>query len=503
MRVVGGGLGGLTAAALLADAGIRVAVHEQHEVTGGFGHNWARLARPRDHTGASLRFRFDSGVHDISGWQDDGSVRAVFARLGIEGAVEMRRLDHRFWTMGEVFDPPCGPAAYADALAALHPEDAAGLRHALAEIHDILLAMISTGAERGGIPGPPRTLGAKLAFLRANPLAVTWLPRRWTDFVARHVRGEAARQRLSALGFYLSDRPATLTVQQMTPLFGYFFFGGVYPAGGSGRLAAALTDAIRARGGEVHLGHRVLRILDDGGRASAVVVRDTAGREQVLPAAAVVLNADPLGARNLLPGGGLASALRGASPACSAFAVYLGIRGAPDMPPLVHARTRLGPVEIVAPSLVDPTAAPPGYSTLELMAVMPQAEAATWMPPEYSYPPAPDDWRRSSAYRTRKAAIGDQLVSRAAEVLPDLPGRIVFRADASPATFLRYAWTSCGSIYGADRPLPRKQPLPGLVVAGAATHGPGVEAVMISGADAAEALLPGLLGRKPYRVKHA
>ena len=39
-------------------------------------------------------------------------------------------------------------------------------------------------------------------------------------------------------------------------------------------------------------------------------------------------------------------------------------------------------------------------------------------------------------------------------------------------------------------------PPPGtVVVAGAATHGPGVEAVAISGALAAEALVPGLLAR--------
>jgi len=40
-----------------------------------------------------------------------------------------------------------------------------------------------------------------------------------------------------------------------------------------------------------------------------------------------------------------------------------------------------------------------------------------------------------------------------------------------------------------------KSPIPGLVVAGSAAHGPGVELVIISGALAAEALVPGLLSR--------
>ena len=63
-------------------------------------------------------------------------------------------------------------------------------------------------------------------------------------------------------------------------------------------------------------------------------------------------------------------------------------------------------------------------------------------------------------------------------------------------TFRRYAWSSHGSIYGASVPagsVGTKSPLPGLVFAGAVTHGPGVEAVMISAARAAEALVPGLL----------
>ena len=38
--------------------------------------------------------------------------------------------------------------------------------------------------------------------------------------------------------------------------------------------------------------------------------------------------------------------------------------------------------------------------------------------------------------------------------------------------------------------------MPGLVIAGSATHGPGVEAAVISGACAANALVPGLLTRE-------
>jgi phytoene dehydrogenase-like protein len=183
-------------------------------------------------------------------------------------------------------------------------------------------------------------------------------------------------------------------------------------------------------------------------------------------------------------------------PACSAVAVHLGLRGDLHLPPIIHAQTKQGPIHIVVPSAVDPLTAPEGYSSLELLGLLSEAEAKGWFPSEDTYPPEYDAWRNQEDYLRRKAEAADSLIARAAEVIPDLAERIVFRTDASPITYARYAWSTGGAIYGVQGTLPTKQPLPGLVLAGAATHGAGVEAVTISGALAAEALVPGLLGSK-------
>jgi phytoene dehydrogenase-like protein len=92
--------------------------------------------------------------------------------------------------------------------------------------------------------------------------------------------------------------------------------------------------------------------------------------------------------------------------------------------------------------------------------------------------------------------MGDRLIAAAKAVIPDLEERIVYRSEASPLTYQRYSWTQDGSIYGArgaKARIPIKTPIRNLVLAGAATHGPGIEAVVISGAYAAEALAPGTL----------
>jgi len=68
----------------------------------------------------------------------------------------------------------------------------------------------------------------------------------------------------------------------------------------------------------------------------------------------------------------------------------------------------------------------------------------------------------------------------------------------STASYARYDWASSGAIYGvskAARLKGSKSPLRNLVIAGAGNAGAGVEAVVISGAEAAEALVPGLLAR--------
>ncbi len=76
--------------------------------------------------------------------------------------------------------------------------------------------------------------------------------------------------------------------------------------------------------------------------------------------------------------------------------------------------------------------------------------------------------------------------------MPGLRSHIVYRQDGSRATFARYAWSTVGAIYGPAighwRP-PAKGPIEGLVLAGASVFpGAGIEAVVISGTLAADAI---------------
>jgi len=499
--VVGAGIGGLTAAALLTRAGARVQVYEQHDKPGGFCHHWEGQAGSPD---GSLVFRFDAGVHDVSGCHPGGTVHALLQRLNLEQTIAWRALDHGFVDERGAWTVPRGWDAYVAALSQRHEADAPALREALAQVHRIHTGMYSTASSRGGVPGQPGTVSGLLAFAREYPEAVRWLDAPMVELLAAHGVGERAQDAVLGLAGYITHRPRALRVRDYVPILGYFMHGGMYPVGGSGRLAQALVDSIELDGGRVHLSSPVAQVLMQGRRGKGIAqgVRLADGTER--RAAAVVLNAELLGAAHTLfaPGAlplAWAQQLRTLQTSASMLSVHLGIRGdLQGLAPVNHLHLDGRMLEIVLPSLVDPSAAPPGHHTVELMQLLDPASASGWFEqPELTNPLAQ---RGSAAYAARKAVMAEPMIDAAARLIPDLRQRIVWRSEASPLSFRRYGWSSFGAVYGCrdpDAAVTRRSPVPGLVIAGAATHGPGVEAVVISGAEAADALWPGLLQRSP------
>ncbi len=495
VAVIGAGNGGLTAAALLADAGAKVVVAEQHDVVGGFAHNWWREI---EHNGAKRSFRFDAGVHDISGVWPGGPIASVLDRLGVADQIKWLPFEHTYRIGPLTLDVPRDWRNYAKQAGALFPGSADGIEAFFRDAHAIFEGMFSTAANNGGIPGPPDSVDELLAFSNRYPLSVRWIDRPFVEFLANYVADPAAQRLIRSLTAYITDRPETLTVADMIPIYGYYFHGSAYPQGGSGRLAEVLANVVRGRGGSIRLQSPVKRIVVETGKAAGI---ELATGER-LRAAAVISNADYKRTfLELIDAAHLAADFRTEieriEPACSAFRVHLAI----DFVPAIKPAWIIGPadgmgVEVVLPSLIDPTAAPAGFSTVEMTTLIPHAEARSWFPALLG-----DDmtsWEHSADYRARRAALGDRLITLAEAAIPDLRRHIVLRADATPVTMARFDWSTDGAIYGVlanERFHGSKSPLPGLVLAGSANFGGGTEAVVISGATAADTLMPGLLRR--------
>jgi all-trans-retinol 13,14-reductase len=498
VAIVGAGLGGLAAAAYLADAGLKVELFDQHVAAGGYCHNYVRKAR---YEGKPVFYRFDAGPHDFSGVWQGGPVQSLLERLGVEDRLSWSRIDHSYHIGGERYDVPRDWRAYARMLGERFPQSAIGIAALFEDIHAIFEDMYATGRDHGGIPGMPGSLQELMEYPSKHPHAFRWMNEPFAKLVAAHVSDPQIVRVLHALSGYLGDGGEALTCAQMAPIFGYYFKGGYYPAGGSGHFSEVLVEAIEARGGKVHLKTPISRILVERGRAAGVAL--ASGRN--VRAKAVISNADMK--RTLLELVGpeqLPAAYRRkiatAAPSNSAFTVHLGVDFVPDIRPAVHL-DRPMQLGIAMMSKLDAAAAPEGHSTLALISILPFEEARSWFPEQGGGDWK--SWRGSVAYLARKKELGSRMIAAAETLIPGLSRHIVYRTDASPVTYARYDGASAGAIYGISREgrlHGSKSPVPGLFIAGGGNAGAGVEAVVISGARAAETLLPGVLAREAREI---
>ncbi len=497
VAVIGAGMGGLTSAALLARSGLRVIVAEQHVLAGGFCHSWLRKAR---HKGKQVLFRFDSGVHDISGCHPGGSIRGILDRLGAGDRINWLRMTHESTLGDKRVAIPEDWREYVALLCDHYPTEAEEIRALFDTVHAIYDAMYSTGEGLSGVPGKQLGVDEKLAFPRTHPEFIRWEEKSFLALLDHFLKSPKLKENLLHLAGYLTDNLASLSVLEMVPIFGYYFHGGHYPEGGSSRLAETLCNVICENGGKVLLGSPVEQIVMENGRAAGLIVKN--GKQ--IGADIVISNADPAQTfgkliapedREALPKLASLGAARPENASTSAFCVYLGLDRQVVSTPIIHAKKDGLEMGIVSPSLVDPSAAPEGMATLEIMTLIAHDEAESWFAGN-----AADNLakvRRSKSYQKRKAELGERLIGAAESVIPGLRERIVFRCDSSPLTYHRYALTASGAIYGVNKRARLgglKTLVPNLIYVGASgKFGSGVEAVMISGAHAAEMLRPGIL----------
>jgi phytoene dehydrogenase-like protein len=327
----------------------------------------------------------------------------------------------------------------------------------------------------GGVPGAPRTVDGMLAYPAAHPHMMKWMGKSFPAMLDAFFQTERIKQVLSMLTGYLTDDPAGLGAVSMAPIFGYYFDGGYYPAGGSQTLANALAGVICANGGEVRLRTPVQRILVEQGRAVGVELnaRETHCAEAVISNADLQRTLLGMVGREHLPAA-YAQQVSALKPATSAFMIFLGLDIVPNRQPLVSywSENEDDSIGMMMPSLVDPSLAPDGHSSIVLMNFIQQPQATDWD-------------RRAPDYLWRKRAYGDRMLAVAEQVIPGLREHIVYRQDATPATFSRYTGATAGSIYGFANSAVLgetiKTPIERLYLTGSGVAGPGIEAVVISG----------------------
>jgi len=483
VAVIGGGLGGLSAAATLAARGYRPIVFDKNS---WFGGKAAQLSESG--------FRFDMGPTILT-------VPTVLERIFGEGAakpadyMEMVRLDPQwrcFFEDGSVLDLVEDTEAMAKEIAAYTPttnaangyRDFIALSERLHEISDKFFFWKSVESIRDTIDMKknlePKTLSDVLSLRMGSTVAET---------IRKRVPDERVAQMLDHFTQYVGSSPFNSPAVLCSIAHMQTSLGVWYPMGGTRAVPEALQKFAEERGAVFRADTGVKRVVRVGERVVGV---ETEAGEHV-ECAAVVSNMDAIRTYTELVGGDVGKRYEKQTryePACSGVVLYLGLnkayehlahhcfvfskdahaefeaiyeRGEPAPDPTAY---------LCAPARTEPGVAPEGGEALYVLVHTP------YLRPGQDWSRMFPDYRRVIIEKLKRAAG-----------MPDLEERIVFERALTPQDIHErynvlngaiYGLASHGRFFGAFKPGNRSKEVEGLYLCGGAAHpGPGMPMAMM------------------------
>jgi len=481
--VIGAGIGGLTAAAVMARAGVKVLVVEHSHRPGGACSSF----RAGD-------FYFDVGATLVQGFGAFGFnvLRTLFDFLGQQA--ELIPTDHAYSMLfgGERVDFHLDWHAFTSELAAHFPERAGTLMSFMRDLDRLYNAVLANS-------GPPRPtsdepLGQKLLSSVLKPGAARTLSKAMRisaeQLFVKHTDDPDARAFFNAdLIFntgYGIDRLAApyAALSIMDRLTG----GSHYPIGSSQQIPDRLEKSIVLDGGQVAYRTDVTSIDVEEGRASGVRL-DDGRRVKCNSVVADVSLATLYGSlidKSALPQE-VVELAQDLVPAGSVVSLFLGVdeRAVPkEFNPLTvlvdnpeHGEDF---ISVSVPSLLDPNLAPEGFHSMIIHA----AEPTTGWPIEIA------GKGRGEEYEKLKMNAASRVLDRVKDMLPQLEGSAVEIKISSPRTFERWTKRPDGATAGPSMPgslAPSGLPgaatvVPGVFLTGDSTfYGRGVAQAAASG----------------------
>jgi all-trans-retinol 13,14-reductase len=498
--VIGSGIGGLTAAAVLAKGGVRPLVLEQHFLPGGNAMTFRR----------KKMFDFDVGLHYIGDCEPGGFFANLMEQVGITHQVEFVPMDQDGFDTVHfpdlTFRVPAGWDRYRERLKATFPQEAQAIDRYIDYVRMVAGHPPPAGREPLqrvlGKPWSQCTLGAVMDAVEASDRL-------------RHVLA-------SQCGTYAAP-PSKASVGIHAMVTDSYMRGAYFVRGGARPLVEGLVRVIEEGGGEVRLRSKVKRIMVESGKAVGV---EPAKGEQ-LRAPIVVSNADAkrtflemVGEEHLSPA--LAQRVKDYRMALPLFVIYMAMEVDPSELGLPSTNIGLVPaydaeeqfaacyegrlpekphVFMSIASLKDPLSeniAPRGYTNLQLMSLVPAQPEAWGASQGPAIAPTRSGYRHTPSYVAAKQEMERRMLRVVEEMMPGFIRNVVWQESATPLTQERFTLSSGGTSYGLEHTpdqfmasrVPLQTEIPGLWTVGAnAIFGHGIQGCAMSGRAAAGAIL--------------
>jgi C-3',4' desaturase CrtD len=429
--VIGAGIGGLTAAALLLHAGLPVTVLEAHVYPGGSAGTFY-------HQG----YRFDAGATLAGGFAPGGPHARLGELLGIKWPIHPVDPAWVVHLPGRTITQWASPDQWRHERQAAFP-GYESFWHTQEKLADIAWDVSSRP-----FPWPPQSPADWLTLAQSiRPATLPALP-----YLTRTVADLLPPADPLFCAFLDAQLliSAQTTSAEANALYGSAALdlprrGVNHVCGGIGGLAQTLVAWIRQHGGEVLYRQQVERIEVKDGRAIAVHTN----KGLRLPCDTLLANLTPWGLLRLL-GDEAPASLRQETAArpttWGAFTLYLGLDAA-ALPPGTadHHQVILDPtlplgegnsVYLSLSEASDPQRAPAGHRAATLST---HTAIGPWQQARQA---------GETAYEERRATYAEQLLTAAEVALPGLRGAVRLCLPGTPHTFERFTRRPLGMVGG-------------------------------------------------------
>eukprot|EP00092_Neocalanus_flemingeri_P062333 GFUD01075188.1.p1 GENE.GFUD01075188.1~~GFUD01075188.1.p1 ORF type:complete len:613 (-),score=151.65 GFUD01075188.1:74-1912(-) len=523
--LIGSGIGGLTTAAIMAKAGKRVLMLEQHDQAGGCCHTFI-----------DKNYEFDVGIHYIGEMGCQTLNKTIVDQIS-EGQVEWAPLDHEFDVCqigyekeARVYPVSTGTHEWMKQLKKRFPEES----KAIEKYFSMMKTTKASTTIHGALKLLPLWLVKLILASRILHLITNLYKPEYTKCVLDLVKGLTSNKDLQTVFLYswgdYGTQPSKGTFMMQALLNRHFLkFGTFYPVGGASELAFNIIPVIEKAGGKVLVRAPVSEILTNRGKVCGVRVTRGSTKEGIdIFAPIIISNAGLYNTfEQLLPKTISAKSYytdicKGLKPGMAAMNVFVGMnKSGKELKLKKHSIWAYANNDVnntvddyFAQSIEDAL----GSEIPLLFISFPSAKD-----PEWNNHPGREnkstctiialanwDWfktwedkavkKRGDEYDEVKNTIGHQMIEQTCKIFPQMRDCIDFTDIGSPVTNKHYIAQPHGELYGLDHSVNRFDPLtvaklrpqtdvPGLFLTGQDILTCGFTGAMFGGVLAAQAVM--------------